>query len=95
MPTPRLWPVPTDIDSPPPHTHHHRLWPLPADIENPVLLVQGALDVIAAPANAARAAERIPGAELVVLPDWGHMVKGPQEFAAIVGDFLSAHALSE
>jgi pimeloyl-ACP methyl ester carboxylesterase len=56
----------------------------------PTLLLYGALDTRAPPVVAADLHDRIPGAELVMLPGVGHVtnVEAPEAFDAAVRRFL-------
>jgi 3-oxoadipate enol-lactonase len=56
----------------------------------PALVVHGEEDQIVTVANGRSLAERLPNAELVVLPGRGHvpMLEEPREFSALVCDFL-------
>jgi pimeloyl-ACP methyl ester carboxylesterase len=60
-------------------------------ITAPTLVVTGEDDFITGPVNAREIAERIAGAELVLLPDCGHFVfvEQPRRFAAAVAGFLA------
>lgn len=55
----------------------------------PVLVVVGALDVITPPSDAEAMQKEIPGAQLAVIPDAGHLVpmEAPAAFAAELGRF--------
>jgi pimeloyl-ACP methyl ester carboxylesterase len=55
----------------------------------PVLVVVGALDVITPPSDAEAMQKEIPGAQLAVVPDAGHLVpmEAPGPFAAALGAF--------
>jgi pimeloyl-ACP methyl ester carboxylesterase len=60
----------------------------------PVLLIWGADDVRSPLETVGRQFERaIPGAELVVIPDCGHMssIERPDEFNRAVREFCQAH----
>lgn len=63
------------------------------NIQVPTLVLHGDDDEIWPLANASRLAERIPGAELEVIPDSGHMfmIERPHEFNQAVLDFLTRH----
>lgn len=56
----------------------------------PSLVVVGASDALTPPAEAEAMARRIAGAELVRIPDAGHLpcIENPAAFAAALGDFL-------
>jgi 3-oxoadipate enol-lactonase len=58
-------------------------------IRIPALVIVGADDVLTTPADAERMAKGIAGAELVVIPDAGHLsnVEQPDEFTAALEDF--------
>lgn len=59
-------------------------------IEAPALVVHGDRDAVVPVENGQLLAERMPSAELVVLPGRGHvpMLEAPAEFSAVVCDFL-------
>ncbi len=59
-------------------------------IDAPALVVHGALDHVVPVANGRLLAERMPHAELVVLPGAGHvpMLESPAEFSALACAFL-------
>jgi pimeloyl-ACP methyl ester carboxylesterase len=62
-------------------------------IRAPTLVVHGAQDRIIPVANAHMTSERVPGAQLRILPDAGHIY--PTEEPAVdeaVGAFFAAHA---
>ncbi|HTQ46141.1 MAG TPA: alpha/beta hydrolase [Polyangiaceae bacterium] len=63
-------------------------------IQAPTLVIVGARDFIASEPFAREIASGIRGAQLVVLEKSGHMghVEEPERFAAVVGDFVLAHA---
>jgi 3-oxoadipate enol-lactonase len=61
-------------------------------ISAPVLVLHGADDLLDPVANAHRLADRIPGAQLVVLEDASHQVFTDQEWAA--ADAVRAHLLA-
>jgi len=65
------------------------------NISVPTLLVAGSDDRTAPPAVMAKMAEKIPGAEYVVLEGCGHLgpMDQPEEFNAVVERFLKRHAL--
>jgi 3-oxoadipate enol-lactonase len=58
----------------------------------PTLVVQGGADVVIDPGNAELLAERIPGAQLHVVPDRGHMLvwEEGELLAPVVREFLRA-----
>jgi 3-oxoadipate enol-lactonase len=61
-------------------------------IRTPTLVVHGARDRIIPVANAHMTAERVPGAQLKILEDAGHLY--PTEEAAVdeaIGKFFAAH----
>ncbi|MCA9256267.1 MAG: alpha/beta fold hydrolase, partial [Phycisphaerales bacterium] len=62
-----------------------------AQIQCPTLVVVGELDAITPPKAARIMSDGIDGARLEILPGVGHMapVEAPDEYARIVGDFLS------
>jgi 3-oxoadipate enol-lactonase len=57
----------------------------------PTLIIAGALDVGAPPAMSQAMAERIPGAELVVIDDASHLsvVEQPERFGHALQKFLA------
>jgi 3-oxoadipate enol-lactonase len=63
-------------------------------IRAPTLVMHGERDAIAPPANARILAERIPGAELAIVPGSGHAygLERPQESLALMLDWLKRHA---
>lgn len=65
------------------------VWDELPSVELPTLVVQGEGDVVVDPRNAALLAERIPGAQLKLVPG-GHLFfwNRPDEFAALVTEFL-------
>lgn len=65
---------------------------LVANIRCPTLVLHGELDPLVPVANGRMLAERIPGAQLVVLQDCGHMphLEFPLETADAIRSFLSA-----
>lgn len=71
--------------------------PLLARIARPTLVVAGELDLIGGPAQARQIAAAVPGAELAVIPDCGHMVslEAPQQFRSIVLRWLRAVSAAE
>lgn len=86
----------------PPHAYHRQLDAVRAfnpapdfqrGIRVPTLVLHGADDRAWPPGNARLLAERIPGAELVILDHAAHMlmVERPQAFNAAVMDFLGRH----
>jgi 3-oxoadipate enol-lactonase len=54
------------------------------------LVLHGSADTVADPRNAARLAEQIPSAQLVMFPDAGHLLswEHPDEFVEVVSNFL-------
>jgi len=70
------------------------LRPLLPRIACPVLVVAGELDLICGPAQARPIADAIPGAQLVVIPDCGHMpaIEAPAAYRAAVLDAVGAPA---
>jgi pimeloyl-ACP methyl ester carboxylesterase len=69
------------------------LRPLLPRIECPTLVVCGALDLIGGPAQSRQIAPRVPGADLLVLPDCGHMpaLEQPQFYRDAVLEWCAAH----
>ncbi len=65
-----------------------------AQVQAPTLVLHGAQDAMAPVANARLLAERIPGAELVLVEGAGHAyaLERPEETAALVTDFVDRHA---
>ncbi len=63
-------------------------------IRVPALFVSGELDKLTPPEVARRAAERVPGARVAVIPGAAHMtpIEAPQELARILSDFLDQTA---
>jgi 3-oxoadipate enol-lactonase len=66
-----------------------------ADIKVPTLVVAGAEDRTAPPAVMEKMAQKIPGAEYVLIPDCGHLgpMDRPAEFNAALLSFLRKHGL--
>jgi 3-oxoadipate enol-lactonase len=62
----------------------------PKTVTVPTLVVVGAEDKLTPPAMAKTIADAIPGAELAVIPDCGHLsnIEKPAEFNRLVLDFL-------
>ena len=60
------------------------------EVTAPTLVVLGELDLPDFKGVAARIVERVPGAELVTLPDVGHVpnVEAPEAFGPLVERFL-------
>jgi pimeloyl-ACP methyl ester carboxylesterase len=60
-----------------------------AAITVPVLVIVGADDVLTPPADAERMTRGIAGAQMVVIPDAGHLsnLEQPDRFTAAVADF--------
>lgn len=77
---PRVWP----------------LWQLAARVSMPTLLVYGLRDRLVDPRTAGRAARTFPDAELVTLPDSGHVsqMEHPEVVAAAIRRFLDSRAAS-
>lgn len=69
------------------------LWRLAAHVEAPTLLVYGLQDKLVDPRTATRAAASFPSAELVMVPDSGHLsqLEHPEVVAARVRRFLARH----
>jgi proline iminopeptidase len=69
------------------------LRPLLPRIECPTLVICWALDLIGGPAQSRQIAPRVPGANLLVLPDCGHMpaLEQPQSYRDAVLDWCAAH----
>jgi proline iminopeptidase len=69
------------------------LRPLLPRIECPTLVICGALDLIGGPAQSRQIAPRVPAAELLVLPDCGHMpaLEQPQSYRDAVLEWCAAH----
>ncbi len=59
----------------------------------PVLVLVGSEDAFTPVADAAFMQERIPGAQLVLLPGVGHLptLEAPVECTKVIADFLSRH----
>ena len=68
---------------------HRRL----GEIKAPTLVIAGACDQLTPPSEARAIAEQIDGAELLIVPDSGHLVniEAPEAFNAAVRRFLQAH----
>lgn len=66
-----------------------------ADIKVPTLLIAGSEDKTAPPSVMERMAQKIPGAEYVLIPDCGHLgpMDRPEEFNAALLAFLRKHRL--
>jgi proline iminopeptidase len=62
-------------------------------VTQPMLVITGQYDRTCTPRAARDIAARVPGAELVILPDAGHMthVEQPSLFLAAVRDFFARH----
>ncbi|MCU1672946.1 MAG: Lipase/esterase [Frankiales bacterium] len=62
-------------------------------IAAPTLVLHGELDALVPPANGTLIAERIPGAELVLVPDANHvlMTDQPERVAEVLLDWLDRH----
>lgn len=58
----------------------------------PVLILGGAKEEFIKPKHTKRLAQLIPGAELVIMPDTGHVAPfaRPEEFNRIVLEFLAS-----
>jgi proline iminopeptidase len=69
------------------------LRPLLGRIECPTLVVCGALDLIGGPAQSRQIAPRVPEAELLILPDCGHMpaLEQPQYYRDAVLNWCAAN----
>jgi proline iminopeptidase len=69
------------------------LRPLLGKIECPTLVVCGALDLIGGPAQSRQIAPRVPEAELLILPDCGHMpaLEQPQTYRDAVLNWCAAN----
>ena len=69
------------------------LRPLLGKIECPTLVVCGALDLISGPAQSRQIAPRVPEAELLILPDCGHMpaLEQPQTYRDAVLNWCAAN----
>ncbi len=63
-------------------------------ITAPTLVVTGELDALVPPANATTLAERIPGADLVTIPDANHLLMSdqPDQVSKVLLDWLDRHA---
>jgi pimeloyl-ACP methyl ester carboxylesterase len=74
----------------------HDTWDLLPSIANPVLVIHGDSDTVNPSANAPLLAERIPGAELHMVPGGrhGYFIEFREESSRIVLDFLARHSLS-
>jgi pimeloyl-ACP methyl ester carboxylesterase len=69
-------------------------WAWLPDLVVPTLVVTGGQDPIVPPANGRTIAARIPGSELVVLPDLAHfalLADDPSPVAAVIEAFLARH----
>ncbi|MHB1508013.1 MAG: alpha/beta fold hydrolase [Acidimicrobiales bacterium] len=68
------------------------LRPVLAAIRCRVLIVAGDLDFLCRPAQARTIAAAVPGARLVVIPDWGYVpsVEAPKTYQEAVLSFLAA-----
>jgi pimeloyl-ACP methyl ester carboxylesterase len=69
------------------------LWDSLPGIKAPVLIVWGRQDRTISVQHAYRAAQRIPGAEIVIYDKCGHlpMYERPADFNRDLGDFLARH----
>jgi pimeloyl-ACP methyl ester carboxylesterase len=67
-------------------------WLRQARIQARTLVLQGAADTVVDPRNGKLLADRIPGAQLVIFPELGHLVfwQDPDGFAETVASFLLA-----
>jgi len=65
-----------------------------AGIAVPTLVINGADDILVAPESAHKFAAAIPGAEVLIYPDVGHLpqIEIPERSAADVAAFLGKHA---
>ena len=65
------------------------------DLDVPTLVLTGSHDRLVPKENSGILADRIPGAELVEIPDAGHIffAEQPDETNAVLLDFLLRHAL--
>jgi 3-oxoadipate enol-lactonase len=65
-------------------------------LEVPTLVIHGADDNVVDPRNSTLLAQAIPGAELVLMPDTGHLGfwERPFDFAAAVGGFLERQTIN-
>lgn len=68
-------------------------WDELAALDVPTLVLHGELDRLCLPENGRRLAERIPGAELVVLPEANHLLltDQPEQVARVLSDWLERH----
>ncbi|GAB4819720.1 hypothetical protein N2152v2_006766 [Parachlorella kessleri] len=69
-------------------TRDPTVWDALPNITNPLLVAQGGQDVLVPAANAALIAARVPGAKLLLVPDWGHAPKDATQLVAAVNEFL-------
>jgi 3-oxoadipate enol-lactonase len=62
-------------------------------ITSPTLVVHGALDALVPPANGRVLADRIPGAELVIVPDANHLLgtDQPEQLSLLLTAWLDRH----
>ncbi|MCO8143852.1 alpha/beta fold hydrolase [Rhodovulum tesquicola] len=69
------------------------LWHDLPGIEVPTLLLVGETDRAVPPASSARAAARLPRAEIVRMPGLGHLAheESPEDVTALISAFLTAH----
>lgn len=74
----------------------HDSWDLLPTIQNPTLVIHGDNDLINPSANAPLLAERIPGAELCIIPGGrhGYFIEFRDEASTAVLDFLSRNPLA-
>jgi pimeloyl-ACP methyl ester carboxylesterase len=77
-------------------SENHEVWDLLPAITAPTLVVHGSADEVNAAANGSLLAERIPGAELHIIPGARHSYHWDcrPEASGIVLDFLARHPLS-
>jgi 3-oxoadipate enol-lactonase len=75
----------------------HEAWDELPGITNPVLVIHGDDDLVNVSANAALLADRIPGAELHLVPGGRHayFVEFRPEASRVVLDFLARHPLGD
>ena len=71
----------------------HDSWDLLPSITNPVLVIHGSNDQVNPTANAPLLAQRIPGAELHIVPNGrhGYFIEFREEASPVVLDFLARH----
>jgi pimeloyl-ACP methyl ester carboxylesterase len=63
-----------------------------ASIEVPTLILFGEHDMVVPPGNAELMAEKLPQAEIKIIPDTGHIfpIEDPESTVAAIDDFLSS-----